>query len=254
MSQSVSIAELMKTSGVSFGTSGARGTVAAMTDRTCWCYTTAFIEMLRRRGQAPQAMAIAGDLRPSTGRILAATAHALRSAGVAVRHCGRIPSPAVALYGMEHGLPTLMVTGSHIPDDRNGIKFTTAQGEITKEDEQAIREEWVDVPEATFGEDGMLLEPESMPEVEDAAAREYVARYLRWFGKESLRGLRVGLYEHSSVGRDLAAEVLRGLGAEHAEVRLDHGHSLTATVQGQLHLVAEPRAITAGGQAGPMLL
>ena len=29
---------------------------------------------------------------------------------------------------------------------------------------------------------------------------------------------------------------------------------LTATVQGQLHLVAEPRAITAGGQAGPMLL
>ena len=33
-----------------------------------------------------------------------------------------------------------MVTGSHIPDDRNGLKFYSREGEITKADETAIRE------------------------------------------------------------------------------------------------------------------
>jgi phosphomannomutase len=35
-----------------------------------------------------------------------------------------------------------------------------------------------------------------------------------WFGEGSLQGLRVGLYEHSTVGRELAREVLVALGAE----------------------------------------
>ncbi|MCB0384946.1 MAG: hypothetical protein KDD43_06105, partial [Bdellovibrionales bacterium] len=30
---------------------------------------------------------------------------------------------------------TIMVTGSHIPDDRNGIKFNLSDGEILKHDE-----------------------------------------------------------------------------------------------------------------------
>ena len=31
-----------------------------------------------------------------------------------------------------------MVTGSHIPDDRNGIKFTKKSGEVLKTDEDDI--------------------------------------------------------------------------------------------------------------------
>jgi phosphomannomutase len=41
-------------------------------------------------------------------------------------NCGKIPSPAVALFGLENKIPAIMVTGSHIPDDRNGIKFNNA--------------------------------------------------------------------------------------------------------------------------------
>jgi hypothetical protein len=43
-------------------------------------------------------------------------------------NCGFIPSPAVALYGITREIPSIMVTGSHIPDDRNGIKFNQCNG------------------------------------------------------------------------------------------------------------------------------
>ena len=39
-----------------------------------------------------------------------------------------------------------MVTGSHIPDDRNGIKFNKPDGEVLKADEAGIREQTVSVP------------------------------------------------------------------------------------------------------------
>ena len=45
-------------------------------------------------------------------------------------------------------------------------------------------------------------------------AAHYRRRYLDLFPADALAGLRVGLYEHSSVARDLLAELLEGLGAE----------------------------------------
>jgi large subunit ribosomal protein L6 len=53
----------------------------------------------------------------------------------------------VAFWGICEGIPSIMVTGSHIPDDRNGIKFNKAEGEILKEDEAAIRAQEVEVPD-----------------------------------------------------------------------------------------------------------
>ena len=47
----------------------------------------------------------------------------------------------------------------------------------------------------------------------DCAAR-YVARYVDGFGAEALSGLRIGVYEHSSVARDTLGEIVEGLGAE----------------------------------------
>ena len=41
---SVSMQEVMKQSGVAFGTSGARGLVTAMTDRVCYVYARSFIK------------------------------------------------------------------------------------------------------------------------------------------------------------------------------------------------------------------
>lgn len=215
--KTVNISKLMEASGVGFGTSGARGLVTDMTDLVCYAYTTAFIQHLEARGelQTGGAVAVAGDLRPSTGRIMNATAKAVADQGHHVANCGRIPSPAVAYYGMQQQIPSIMVTGSHIPDDRNGIKYNKASGEILKQDEAGIRAQTVELPGTLFDETGGFREDTSwLPDPGQAAYRHYVDRYLDFFPAGCLEGLRLGLYEHSSVGRECLYDVLAGLGAE----------------------------------------
>lgn len=213
-----SIQDLMNRSGVGFGTSGARGLATAMTDRVCYAYTCGFLQYLECRGELlphGQNVAVAGDLRPSTGRILEAVRRAIADRGHVPVSCGRIPSPALALAGLERGIPAIMVTGSHIPDDRNGIKFNKPSGEILKEDEHGIVGQVVELDDTLFDADGAFsrsaasLKPES-PE----AGENYIERYLDFFEPGALEGLRVGVYEHSAVGRDILVKALSRLGAQ----------------------------------------
>lgn len=214
MAQTVSIDEVMMRSGVAFGTSGARGLVSAMTDEVCFTYTVAFLQHLAALGQftTGRPVAIAGDLRPSTPRIMAACAAAIRHVGGTVVNGGLVPSPAVAAYGFAHGMPSLMVTGSHIPADRNGIKFNRTDGEILKPDEQGIRSQTVAVPNI-FDGDGCLCHNDGPGEVTDMTA-PYIARYTDAFGERALAGMRLGVYEHSAVGRDILMQLVLALGGE----------------------------------------
>jgi phosphomannomutase len=97
-----------------------------------------------------------------------------------------------------------MVTGSHIPFDRNGMKFYRPEGEITKADEAGI-------DAALAAPAGTAVGP---ARTDDTLADTYVSRYVDFFGPGVLAGRRVGLYEHSAAGRDLMAEALARLGAE----------------------------------------
>ena len=85
-----------------------------------------------------KALLIGHDLRPSSPGIARACHDAARSAGVSSVNAGVLPTPALAFAAETLGLPAIMVTGSHIPFDRNGMKFYRAQGEISKQDEQRI--------------------------------------------------------------------------------------------------------------------
>ncbi len=218
MSDNVRICDLMHETGVKFGTSGARGLVSAMTDRVCYALTAGFLQYLETKRAIPanRRLAIAADRRPSSPRILGALNAAAVAAGYTVINAGRIPTPALALYGLQQHVPTLMVTGSHIPDDRNGIKFTTAQGEILKRDEEGILEQTLDLP-TIFDADGMLgtpsFKPPSLPNETADAANAYHRRYTDSFPPNCLAGFRIGLYGHSAVGRDLIGRILSDLGA-----------------------------------------
>ena len=211
----ITVKDLMAESGVAFGTSGARGTVAAMTDRVCYGYTRGFLSYLATLGefQPGGRVALAGDLRPSTPRILAACARAVRDEGGVPVFCGYVPTPALALYSFAQGIPCLMVTGSHIPADRNGIKFYRPTGEVLKSDEAGMSAQLVPLPEGAFTVEGMLTEAEVLPSVTDVETA-YVQRYIDHFGAGSLGGKRIGVYQHSAVGRDILARIVRELGAE----------------------------------------
>src|SRR6187402_1208148 len=211
-----SIAEVMDKSGVAFGTSGARGLVTAMTDEVCYTYTRGFLQYLEREREIQRGggVAVAGDLRSSTPRIMRAVMHAVADHGSVPINGGRVPTPAVALYGFANRIPSIMVTGSHIPDDRNGIKFNRPKSELLKRDEPGMKEQVIELP-PDFDEQGQTLASAQRvePAVEEQIERRYVKRYLDAFGDGALHGTHIGLFEHSAVGRDVLFEVLTGLGA-----------------------------------------
>ncbi len=211
----IKINDLMQQSGVKFGTSGARGLAVEMTDQVCYAYTKGFLQYLEESGElknvddASSFVAVAGDLRPSTKRIMGAVAKAASDMGYVPVNCGYIPSPAVALYGIENSCPAIMVTGSHIPADRNGIKFNKCSGEILKYDEEQIREQVVEVDDSIFGDGGFVL-----PEENIDARINYVNRFAKTFPSDCLAGKKIGIYQHSAVGRDMLIEIFSGLGAD----------------------------------------
>ncbi|MCY1672985.1 phosphomannomutase [Novosphingobium sp. SL115] len=211
--QTATVSELMAKSGVPFGTSGVRGLAVAMTDALCHAYATAFLQYLRDIGEyAPGgAVALAGDLRISTPRILAACATAVADCGGQVVFCGYTPTPALAYYAMGRAIPSIMVTGSHIPADRNGIKFYRPHGEVLKSDEAGIVGQVVQIDPSRFDSDGGLIAPLALPEVFDVTD-DYIARYVSHFGADALKGRTIGVYQHSAVGRDVLVRAVEALG------------------------------------------
>ena len=206
------IRDLMQSSGVQFGTSGIRGLVQALTDENCFAYAWAFLEQI-----APQAreVVIGHDLRPSSPRMTAACAAAAQARGCTVRYAGVLPTPALAWYAQEHAIAAIMVTGSHIPFDRNGLKFYRIGGEISKADENAIMN--APAPQHT-GPVSVAL-----PACDTSISDYYAQRYLQAFPAGSLQGMRVGFYEHSSAGRDIFTRILQTLGADVVSLgRTDH--------------------------------
>lgn len=184
-----------------FGTSGLRGLVTELTDDLVADYTRAFLTACPHGG----AVHVGQDLRASSPRIAAAVIRAVREAGLLAVHHGALPTPALAFAAMGVGQAAIMVTGSHIPADRNGLKFYLPGAEIAKSDEAAIGAALGSGPD-TSDLGGLVNETGACP--------AYVARYVTSFGPEALRGMRIGLYEHSSVARDLLAEVLTQVGAD----------------------------------------
>jgi phosphomannomutase len=196
--------EILHASGVGFGTSGARGLVTALSDEVCFAYALAFLHAIGARSGGRVALGM--DLRPSSPRIASACAAAIRHAGLEVAFCGTIPTPALAFYAQEQGIPAVMVTGSHIPFDRNGIKFYRASGEISKADEAAIARAELEMPAKVQAMD--------LPQANPAAYRLYMRRYLKFFPGRPLAGMHLGFYEHSSLAREVLTEILEALGAQ----------------------------------------
>lgn len=201
----IHIDTLMTTSGVRFGTSGTRGLVELMSDEVCYAYTAAFLQNVVGKTGVLGKVVLGHDLRPSSPRIAAACATAIMHAGGQVVYAGALPTPALASYAYHHKLAAIIVTGSHIPFDRNGIKFYSAKGEISKSDELLIQSAVIDIPEP--------LVSMSLPAVDDVVKTHYLRRYVEFFGEDQLKGARIAVYQHSSVARDILTSILEALGA-----------------------------------------
>lgn len=191
-------------SGITFGTSGARGLVSQFTKDVCAAFSIAFIAGMQRNFSFTK-VAIAIDNRPSSYAMAMSCAGALKQLNIDVVYYGVVPTPALAYIAQEDAIPAIMVTGSHIPFDRNGLKFYRPDGEISKADEQVIITDQVEFTE-------LYVLPELI--ASNRAAEVYITRYTSLFDTPWLKGKRIGIYEHSSAGRDLYYRIFEKLGAE----------------------------------------
>jgi phosphomannomutase len=223
-----------------FGTSGRRGKVVDLTQLEIYLNALAELEYLQSLPlseggiQRGDVFYFASDLRPSStefvsqeqgrGELAQAIVKAIRDAGMQAVNLGRIPTPALASFALSRNKGSIMVTGSHIPFDRNGYKANSSRGELLKEQEAPINEQVGQVrkrlyeqpwDQSIFDERGMFKTGhQSLPaELGDARAA-YIKRYTDFFAGSSLNGKRILVYQHSAVGRDLLAELLQQLGAE----------------------------------------
>lgn len=194
-------------SSLKFGTSGLRGLAVELEGQAARRYTAAFLRHVQSLGQLGGGKVFLGrDFRSSSSAIAADCAAAIGQFGLEAVDCGTIPTPALAYHAMAAGCGAIMVTGSHIPVDRNGLKFYLPSGEISKADEAGIL--------------GALTD-EAIPDSEDATGDEaaaavdrYVERFATLLPAGALSGLRVGVFEHSTVARDMLAQILQHAGAE----------------------------------------
>jgi phosphomannomutase len=223
-----------------FGTSGRRGKVVDLTQLEIYLNALAELEYLQSLSldeggiQQGDPFYFAYDLRPSSsefvrqeqgrGEIAQAIVAAIGDAGMKAVNLGRIPTPALASYALTRGKGSIMVTGSHIPFDRNGYKTNSSRGELLKEQEapinervRLVRKKLYEQPwdQSRFDERGMLKSGhQALPEEQGEARAAYIERFTRFFAGSSLKGRRILVYQHSAVGRDLLVEILKQLNAE----------------------------------------
>lgn len=195
-----------------FGTSGLRGLSRDLEGSPAALYATAFARHLLNTGLATKGdpVLVGRDFRPSSPAIAAIVIGALRKAGLDPLDCGTVPTPALALLGLERQAASLMITGSHIPADRNGIKFYRPDGEIGKADEAAITE----IAESISATETIEVTPSTAPDASREAETLFLARYATLLPSNALKGMRIGVYQHSTVARDLFVTILSKLGAE----------------------------------------
>jgi phosphomannomutase len=213
-----------------FGTSGRRGKVVDLTQLEVYLNALAELEYLQslpvteggiERGDP---FYFAYDLRPSSDALAQAIVAAIVDSGMKAVNLGAIPTPALAAFALSRKQGSMMVTGSHIPFDRNGYKTYSSRGELLKEQEAPINEQVRQVrtrlyqqpfDESLFDENGMLKRGhQDLPPQRDDARAAYIDRFTSFFAGSTLNGKRLLVYQHSAVGRDLLAEILEQLGAQ----------------------------------------
>ncbi len=224
-----------------FGTSGRRGLVADLTQLEVYITATAELEYLQSLPKSEGGIVrgeefyFACDLRPSSsgivtekgkerGGLAQAVIQAISDSGMKPVFLGGIPTPALASFAFDRAKGSMMVTGSHIPFDRNGYKTNTAHGELLKRDEAPIQARVEKVrdrlyaqtaTESCFNADGMFkADSGELPPATREATDYFLRRYADFFTGQTLRGKRVLVYQHSAVGRDFLVELLRHFGAE----------------------------------------
>lgn len=169
-----------------------------------------------RCGKAPAEMKIAvgHDSRLSAGSLKEHVCRGLAFLGAKALDCGLASTPAMfmatqfAAYDCDGAI---MITASHLPQDRNGFKYFSREGGLDKEDISAI------LKSAAQLEPGTEIAPAAAEKAElmstyCAFLREKIEKEVG--GKQPLAGLKIVVDAGNGAGGFYALNVLAPLGAD----------------------------------------
>src|SRR3954449_5070985 len=180
-----------------FGTDGVRGVVGE----------TLTPDLVERLGRAATLWARAGrvfvgrDTRGSGPELQEALVRGIASGGASAILGGVLPTPAVALSGLDLGV---VISASHNPPEYNGVKFFDSRGRKLSDAAEEEIEALLDPPAAD--------QPGSVEQTDEPAGF-YVDHVVDKFGAD-LDGLRIAVDCANGAYSDIAANVFEQLGAD----------------------------------------
>ena len=178
-----------------------------------------FVRFLgERTGKAYDALTVTvgHDTRISAQQLKQAVCAALTAKGVSVKDCGLASTPAMfmsTVFAQTKADGAIMLTASHLPYNRNGLKFFTAAGGLEKSDIRTVLEYAADEREQTG--DLSAVTTFDLMTLYAAHLRGIICRKL---GAEEtshpLSGMRVAVDAGGGGGGFFADKILAPLGAD----------------------------------------
>lgn len=193
------------------------GGAVDLTDRACERIAGAFVRWLAHRtGKTPEKLrvGVGHDSRLTAEMLKTATIRGICSQGAAALDCGLASTPAMfmgTVFADTAFDGSVMLTASHLPKERNGMKFFTPDGGLDKPDITALLELAADVavkPEINASAEQCPLMPEYA-----TALREKIIRGVGG-GERPLSGLHIVVDAGNGAGGFFARDVLEPLGAD----------------------------------------
>ena len=188
------------------------GHPAALTEDVARALGAAFARFLRAQGHERPLVAVGRDSRVTGEALLRAAVEGLCREGARVRVCGLCTTPAMFMTTVTDGFMadgSVMITASHHPWYRNGLKFFTAQGGLSAQEVGGLLQDAQDAPAG-------------MPDGADVSEVDFLSVYARQLeekvraalggGQRPLTGLHVAVDAGNGVG-GFYARVLQALGA-----------------------------------------
>lgn len=177
-----------------------------LTDDAVYRITCAFVKWL---GVKKPVIAVGNDSRISAPRIFAAVKKALITSGCNVVYTGLSSTPSMFMILKHREIDaSVMITASHMPSDRNGLKFFTKEGGIDGKDLNEILS-LAEKGERLYGE-GSYIEQPYMDEYSDMLVKKVEAEC----GKLPLKGKKIIVDAGNGAGGFFAEKVLKPLGAD----------------------------------------
>lgn len=196
---------------------GIANEVVNLTPNICTRISKFFAVWLSEKTQKPISslkISVGNDSRLSGPMLREAVINGMSDLGVTVYNCGLASTPAMFMSTVLEGFKydgAIMVTASHLPFNRNGLKFFTEQGGLEKEDIKTILEKAQNMNFAVPDIKGKILTVDLI-----SAYSNYLVSKIREGSRSEspLNGLKIIVDAGNGAGGFFTEKVLKPLGAD----------------------------------------